>query len=134
MVYPLITLRGLSVFPDMFIHFDVGRPKSVGALEAAMNKDQMIEALRKSIDRCGVEIINNSRRLQAILNDFLPGNGYAKERKALLDGCPFTTALRCFGPRCHLISAEIVRVSRSRHYALHRAICAYDRGGIPGNF
>ena len=38
---PLIPLRGLSVFPGMVVHFDVGREKSVKALEAAMEKDQM---------------------------------------------------------------------------------------------
>jgi len=42
MTFPLIALRGLSVFPEMYIHFDIGRPKSVGALEAAMQKDQLI--------------------------------------------------------------------------------------------
>ncbi len=38
---PLIPLRGMSVFPGMVVHFDVGRPKSVKALEIAMAKDQM---------------------------------------------------------------------------------------------
>ena len=31
---PVLALRGLAVFPDQTIHFDVGRPKSVRALEA----------------------------------------------------------------------------------------------------
>jgi ATP-dependent Lon protease len=39
---PLIPLRGLSVFPYMVLHFDVGRKKSIKALEAAMAKDQKI--------------------------------------------------------------------------------------------
>ncbi len=39
---PLIPLRGLSVFPYMVLHFDVGRKKSIKALEAAMAKDQRI--------------------------------------------------------------------------------------------
>ncbi len=39
---PLIPLRGLSVFPYMVLHFDVGREKSVNALEAAMVNDQLI--------------------------------------------------------------------------------------------
>lgn len=38
---PLIPLRGMSVFPGMVVHFDVGREKSIKALEAAMEKDQM---------------------------------------------------------------------------------------------
>jgi ATP-dependent Lon protease len=39
---PLIPLRGLSVFPYMVLHFDVGREKSVKALETAMVNDQRI--------------------------------------------------------------------------------------------
>ncbi len=39
---PLIPLRGMSVFPHMVIHFDVGREKSVKALEKAMIDDSLI--------------------------------------------------------------------------------------------
>ena len=37
---PILALRGLAVFPEQTIHFDVGRAKSVLALEAAMKADQ----------------------------------------------------------------------------------------------
>jgi len=39
---PLIPLRGMSVFPYMVIHFDVGREKSINALESAMVNDSYI--------------------------------------------------------------------------------------------
>ncbi len=39
---PVIPLRGIVVFPEMILHFDVGRKKSVAALKAAMEKDQMV--------------------------------------------------------------------------------------------
>ncbi|MGN0523695.1 MAG: endopeptidase La [Eubacterium sp.] len=39
---PVIPLRGLVVFPNMSLHFDVGRKKSISALKSAMNKDQKI--------------------------------------------------------------------------------------------
>lgn len=39
---PVLALRGLAVFPDQVTHFDVGRTKSVQALEEAMKKDQTI--------------------------------------------------------------------------------------------
>lgn len=42
LVLPLLPLRGISVFPYMMLHFDVGRDKSVNALEEAMVKDQLI--------------------------------------------------------------------------------------------
>lgn len=39
---PILALRGLAIFPEQTVHFDVGRPKSVFALEAAMKGDQII--------------------------------------------------------------------------------------------
>ncbi len=39
---PLIALRGIWIFPHMVIHFDVGREKSVKALEEAMLNDSKI--------------------------------------------------------------------------------------------
>lgn len=39
---PLIPLRGLSILPYEVIHFDVGREKSIRALEEAMMNDQLI--------------------------------------------------------------------------------------------
>ena len=39
---PILALRGLAVFPDQTVHFDVGRSKSIRALEAAMKQDQTL--------------------------------------------------------------------------------------------
>lgn len=39
---PVLPLRGLTVFPRQLIHFDVGREKSVKALELAMKGDQRV--------------------------------------------------------------------------------------------
>ena len=39
---PLLALRGLVVFPEMVLHFDVGRKKSIQALNEAMSGDQLI--------------------------------------------------------------------------------------------
>lgn len=39
---PMIPLRGISLFPYMVVSFDIGRPSSIRALEAAMAKDQMV--------------------------------------------------------------------------------------------
>ncbi|MDP4093333.1 MAG: endopeptidase La [Bacillota bacterium] len=41
-VLPLLPLRGLTVFPQMILHFDVGRTKSIKALEEAMINNQLI--------------------------------------------------------------------------------------------
>ncbi len=42
MVMPCVPLRGLSVFPHTILHFDIGREKSVKALEAAMTADKQL--------------------------------------------------------------------------------------------
>lgn len=41
-VLPLIPLRGIIIFPYMILHFDVGREKSILALEEAMENEQKI--------------------------------------------------------------------------------------------
>ncbi len=45
---PLIPLRGLMVFPHMVLHFDVGRARSVAALEQAMMEDQQVFLVAQS--------------------------------------------------------------------------------------
>ena len=39
---PVLALRGLAVFPEQTVHFDVGRVKAALALEEAMKGDQML--------------------------------------------------------------------------------------------
>lgn len=39
---PLIPLRGISVFPGMILHFDVGRPQSITAVKQAMKADKTV--------------------------------------------------------------------------------------------
>lgn len=39
---PVLPLRGLVVFPKMMLHFDVGRKKSIDAINTAMNDNQLI--------------------------------------------------------------------------------------------
>ena len=39
---PVLALRGLAVFPGQSVHFDVGREKSIHALDYAMNHDRYI--------------------------------------------------------------------------------------------
>ena len=42
MILPVLSLRGLVLFPKMMLHFDVGRKKSILALNAAMQNNQSI--------------------------------------------------------------------------------------------
>ena len=39
---PVLALRGLAVFPKQTLHFDVGRKKSIRAVDKAMKGDQLI--------------------------------------------------------------------------------------------
>jgi ATP-dependent Lon protease len=41
-ILPLIPLRGITIFPYMVLHFDIGRDKSIIALEAAMLQEQKV--------------------------------------------------------------------------------------------
>ncbi|MBS6194210.1 MAG: endopeptidase La [Clostridiales bacterium] len=41
-VMPAIALRGTSILPDMIVHFDISRSKSIKAVEEAMTQDQKI--------------------------------------------------------------------------------------------
>lgn len=41
-ILPLLPLRGLSIFPHMVLHFDVGREKSILSLEQSMVNEQLI--------------------------------------------------------------------------------------------
>ena len=39
---PILALRGIVIFPDQTVHFDIGRPKSIKSLEVAMKGDQTL--------------------------------------------------------------------------------------------
>ena len=39
---PVLALRGIAVFPEQTVHFDIGRVKSALALEEAMKRDQIL--------------------------------------------------------------------------------------------
>lgn len=55
---PLLALRGLTIFPYMMLHFDVGRPKSLKALEKAMDDDKLILLVTQKeakLDAPGIE-------------------------------------------------------------------------------
>ena len=41
-ILPLVPLRGLTIFPHVVLNFDVGREKSMAALDDAMDRDQLL--------------------------------------------------------------------------------------------
>ena len=46
---PMLPLRGLTIFPYLVLHFDVGRARSIAALEEAMVNNQEIFGHPKDI-------------------------------------------------------------------------------------
>lgn len=44
-VMPVLPLRGITIFPEMVMHFDVGREKSIKAVEVAMKNDELLFAV-----------------------------------------------------------------------------------------
>ncbi len=58
LTYPLIALRGITVFPGMILHFDLNRKKSIAAVNAAMlNNQEVVVSCQKQteIDEPGVD-------------------------------------------------------------------------------
>ena len=41
-ILPALALRGTTILPDMIVHFDVSRERSMKAIEAAMLQDEKI--------------------------------------------------------------------------------------------
>ena len=39
---PVVALRGMTILPEMVVHFDVSREKSIAAVQEAMVEDQKI--------------------------------------------------------------------------------------------
>ncbi|MGE7905250.1 endopeptidase La [Peribacillus sp. NPDC094092] len=68
-IVPLLPLRGLLVYPTMVLHLDVGRDKSVQALEKAMVEDHLIFLTTQqdvSLDEPGEEDLFNMGTLTKV--------------------------------------------------------------------
>ena len=61
-ILPLIPLRGINIFPYMVLHFDVGREKSILALEEAMLNNQEIFLSQKN-----QKLKNQKKRIYIVL-------------------------------------------------------------------
>ncbi|MDD3214671.1 MAG: LON peptidase substrate-binding domain-containing protein, partial [Eubacteriales bacterium] len=89
---PVLPLRGMMVFPHMVLHFDVGRAKSVAALEKAMLEDQKIFLVAQKDmdmddpDRDDLYQVGTIAQVKQVLN--LPGDSIRVlvegERRAVL--------------------------------------------------
>ncbi|MBQ4642337.1 MAG: endopeptidase La [Oscillospiraceae bacterium] len=70
---PVLALRGLAVFPEQTVHFDIGRVKSALALEYAMKHDQILmlvpqkSLLEENPDLSGLYTIGTVVKVKQIL-------------------------------------------------------------------
>ena len=76
---PMIALRGLVIFPSVQLHFDVGRAKSLAAVNEAMSRDRLV-FLAAQKDLCdddpsvdGIYDVGCVTRIKQIIR--LPDNG-----------------------------------------------------------
>src|SRR5690625_5374499 len=60
---PLITLRGITVYPSLTMNLDVGRKKSVKAIEAAMEQNKEILLVSQK------DLMNNEPNVEDIYKD-----------------------------------------------------------------
>lgn len=104
-VMPLIALRGLVVFPGMLVHFDVGRKKSILALNEAMAMDQTVFLVTQTDmaiddpDLSGLYPVGVVAKVRQVLK--LPGDNlrvlvegqYRAGIESLLQAEPFMSAI-----------------------------------------
>ena len=103
---PVIPLRGITIFPNMIIHFDIGREKSVASLEQAMLKDgniflvtQKDPNLELPEDKNDIYSIGSICKIKQILK--LPKGGATRvlvegiERAEVIDFIVNETFLEC---------------------------------------
>lgn len=123
---PLLALRGLVVFPHMLIHFDIGREKSVKALEQAVSRGQsvFIVAQKDSLetdprleDMYNIGTVARIRQVLKLPNDtvrvLVEGNYRARFDSAVADEPFFTVAVTPFPDKPQ-------RISEKRKQALMR--------------
>ncbi len=83
---PILALRGLTVFPDQTVHFDVGRLKSARALEEAMKHDQILflapqkDILDDDPDLAGLYPVGTVVRVKQVLKS------HGENIRVLVDG------------------------------------------------
>lgn len=128
MKVPMIALRGMTVFPGMLLHFDIGRDKSVKALEEALQSRQNVFLVaQKDLrvgdpgleDLCAVGTIAQIRQLLRLPGDTVRVlvEGSARARlKDVLKQEPFLMA------EVETIRTIRGRISASRVEALVRGV------------
>lgn len=59
MNYPMIPVRGMTIFPGTTVHFDIGRAKSIEALDKAMDNDKCIFLVSQKNDNIDLPTVDD---------------------------------------------------------------------------
>ncbi|NCB62483.1 MAG: endopeptidase La [Clostridia bacterium] len=115
MTMPVLALRGLTIFPNMLLHFDVGREASIKALDSAMaegqpiflvaQKDLSVEEPAES-DLYTVGTISNVKQILRLPGDNVRVMVEGEHRGKLLDLVQHTPYLQGHIERLHVESAR----------------------------
>ena len=127
-MFPLLTLRGITVFPYMTMHLDVGRVKSVRAIEEAMRQHQLVFLVTQTDASVEVPSIEDlytvgvipTARLLGIIRPCAPAHSAHLINAPKLCGSSIESAItiRGFSPR--LFASSII--SSIVEYSLIEAI------------
>lgn len=77
---PVVPLRGLTVLPGEILHFDAGRPKTIAAVQAAVERDSLVfltaqlDARQNEIKREDIHTVGTVCKIRQILR--LPGDSF----------------------------------------------------------
>lgn len=127
---PVIPLRGITVFPAMLLHFDIGREKSISALENAMMNDQMVFLVTQRQAETDLPTVDDLfkvgtvARIKQMLR--LPGNAI----RVLVEGISRGSIIRMihevpyFRAEIEIISEYESEIDSIKSIALMRAVLA----------
>lgn len=130
---PVLALRGLTVFPEMAVSFDVGRQKSIKALEEAIHKDRLIflvtqkEVLTDEPVTEDLYTTGTISRVNQILK--IPGDGV----RVMVEGISRGRLGRIMREKSYLVAevtehqaAPAVRITPKTEARIRRCIDLYD--------
>ena len=64
---PTVPLRGMVVYPNIVIHLDIGRDKSIKAVEAAMNEDRIMAVVSQKDDTVDAPTVHDLAQMGTLV-------------------------------------------------------------------
>ncbi len=64
---PTVPLRGMVVYPNIVIHLDIGRDKSIKAVEAAMNEDRIMAVVSQKDDSVDAPTVHDLAQMGTLV-------------------------------------------------------------------